>query len=331
MKLKTVVAASMPQAMAQIRELLGEDAIILASETDPEDGRIRVTAALEDDPMDSPVGQSGGDSLRHAERIRAALRFHRVPDGLLERLSAQAGGIAGETATLALAGALDSELRFGEAGLTGGRQVLLLAGPPGAGKTATAAKLCARAKIAGLNPALIAMADDKAGGREQIATFAEALDVPLHEAEDANAMRSAALALGEAELTIVDTPGIDPFDPRAVARIAARAAAAGAGIVLVLPAGQDAAESAETALVFAETGALGLVATKIDVTRRLGGLLSAAQAGGLALLAGGVAPTIADGLTTLNPLALARLLLPPDQAPEQLGQAAPALATGTLP
>ena len=331
MKLKTIIAEDMPRAMAQVRSLLGDEAIILSSETLPDDGMVRVTAALENDPMDSLAGQPGSETLRHAEQVRAALKFHRVPEGLVERLAAQAGGLAGQTATLALAGALDSELRFGEAGLSGGP--VLLAGPPGAGKTATAAKLCARAKFAGLAPAIISMDLEKAGGQNQIATFAEALEAPLHEARDSRALTQAAGEAEAADLTVIDTPGLDPFDPHAVARTAATAAAVGASIVLVLPAGQDAAESAETALVFAEIGAGGLIATRLDVTRRLGGLLGAAQAGSLPLFAAGVAPTIADGLSPLNPIALARMLLPPEpaEAPALAPDLSPALATGTLP
>ena len=330
MKLKTIIAESMPQAMGQVRELLGEDAVILSSEIDPDHGTVRVTAALEDDPMDEGIGGSGGDPLRHAERVRAALQFHRVPEGLVDRLAAQSGSVSGETATLALAGALDAELRFGDAGLSGGRRPLLLAGPPGAGKTATAAKLCARARVSELSSAIISLDGDKAGGRDQIETFAEALETPLHEARDGKSLKEAMLSTPDNDLVVVDTPGIDPFDPQAVAQVAGWAATIGAGIVLVLPVGQDAAESAETGMVFSEIGAIGLIVTKIDVTRRLGGLLSAAQAGGLPLLAAGVAPTIADGLTSLNPIALARMLLPPEQAPSQANEAAPTLATGTL-
>ena len=128
----------------------------------------------------------------------------------------------------------------------------------------------------------------------------------------------------KADLLIIDTPGLDPFDSPAVSLLAESARAAGADCYLTLPAGLDASESAETALVFKEAGAAGMFVTKIDVTRRLGGLLSAAKVGGLPLLGAGVAPTIADGLAPLGPIALARLLLPDSQS-----LASPTLATGT--
>ena len=53
-----------------------------------------------------------------------------------------------------------------------------------------------------------------------------------------------------------------------------------------------------------------MVATRVDLARRLGGLLSAAHAGRLAFAEVSITPQIAEGLTAINPIALARLLLP---------------------
>ena len=80
--------------------------------------------------------------------------------------------------------------------------------------------------------------------------------------------------------------------------------------MLVLAAGGDVLESAECAVAFSEAGAGRLIATKLDISRRLGGVLSAADAGRLALAAAGVSPNIGDGLAPINPVSLARLILP---------------------
>jgi len=63
-------------------------------------------------------------------------------------------------------------------------------------------------------------------------------------------------------------------------------------------------------VAFSEAGASRLIATKLDISRRLGGVLSAADAGRLALAAAGVSPNIGDGLAPINPVSLARLILP---------------------
>jgi flagellar biosynthesis protein FlhF len=78
----------------------------------------------------------------------------------------------------------------------------------------------------------------------------------------------------------------------------------------VLPAGGDPLESAEVAMTYAEAGARQFIATRLDATRRLGGVLSAAHAAELILMGAGVSATIGGGLRALNPLQLARLVLP---------------------
>ena len=58
------------------------------------------------------------------------------------------------------------------------------------------------------------------------------------------------------------------------------------------------------------------MATKIDATRRIGGILGAAYASGLAFLAASASPRIGDGLTPMSAGYLTDLLLPrtPDAA-----------------
>lgn len=57
------------------------------------------------------------------------------------------------------------------------------------------------------------------------------------------------------------------------------ARAAGASILLVLPAGLDPAEAAETARAFLALGARHLLPTRLDAARRLGGVLAGAGGG----------------------------------------------------
>ncbi len=67
-------------------------------------------------------------------------------------------------------------------------------------------------------------------------------------------------------------------------------------------------------------GAGLLVATRLDLARRLGGVLAAADAG-LAIAEAGIGPGAADGLVPLTPELLARRLqsMPTDPRAEMLG------------
>ena len=108
---------------------------------------------------------------------------------------------------------------------------------------------------------------------------------------------------------LIDAPGCDPFDPAQVEELAALAGTASARIVLVLPGGMDPAEAADLAAAYAAAGATQLVATRLDLARRLGGVLAAAAAGRLALTEAGIGPGAADGLVPLTPALLAERLL----------------------
>ena len=333
MRLKTFTANSLPEALHRVRDVLGPDAIILSSQPADSGTGVRVTAALEDSPLeqlslDDPRGgprggPSGGPSggpngaTVSIDEISEALAYHRVPPGLFDRLIGAAAALAAKDDALALGGALDSELTFATLPEAPTPRPLLLAGPPGAGKTATAAKLCARARLAGGRASLIAMDTAKSGGLAQVEAFAKALGAELLQAPDIDALGDAVAACSPEHFVVIDTIGANPFDGGDMDRLALAIGAARAEPVAVLPAGGDAAESAEAAAAFAEVGARRLIATKIDAARRYGGILGAAQAGKLGLMAASASPHISEALLPFDPVSLARLLLPAAAEPHQ--------------
>lgn len=85
---------------------------------------------------------------------------------------------------------------------------LLLTGPPGAGKTASIAKLAARAVLEGRTVDVLTMDVGRAGGIEQL----RALLAPLQlEPKPAPEPRSLERLVGDAgaELVLIDSPGIN--------------------------------------------------------------------------------------------------------------------------
>lgn len=318
MRLRSFTAKSLPEAMRRVRDVLGPEAIILSSQP-AEDGRgVRVTAALEDSPLETLIHDGPGDGPGDTpgggpvslDEISEALTYHRVPPALFDRLIGAAAALVANNDALALGGALDGEFTFTAPPQTPPERPFLLVGPPGAGKTATAARLCARVRLAGGRASLITMDTVKSGGLAQITAFAQALGVDLLQAPDIDALADAVAACPKDHFAIVDTVGANPFDADDMDRLSLAVGAAGADPVAVLPAGGDPAESAETAVAFAEIGVRRLIVTKIDAARRFGGLLSAAQAGRFALMAASASPNISEPLLPFNPVSLARLLLP---------------------
>jgi len=278
MRLKLYRAASVPEAMAKVRTEMGVDALIVGTRR-VSDG-VEVTAALEAD--DKPLPAPG--------RV-AALRFHGVPEPLCSALAT---------------GPLDGPLRFGA--LTFDRP-LLVAGPPGAGKTLAVVRLATRLMLSGIVPMIVAADGNKAGATEQLLAFTRVLGVSLVHATDAVALARALTQRRNGAPVLIDAPGSDPFDPAQADSLRALIGAADARAALVLPSGLDPAEAGELGGAYAALGTDSLIATRLDLSRRLGGVLAAAHAGRLALTEAGIGPGIPDGQVPLTPDFLLNRLL----------------------
>lgn len=309
MLLRTFTARTAAEAMAQVRRALGDEAIILSTQ-DEAGGGVRITAALEPAEASGHARSAAApvEELETADRVAAVLDHHRVPRGLADRILNLAAGHAAEDWTIAFAAALDDTLGFRALADLGPERPVMLIGPSGAGKTVTAAKLCACARLAEARSLLVTLDAGKAGGRAQAETFAKALGARLVCAEGRQEVAAATGARAEDEITIIDTVGCNPFDAGERAELREIAEAAGAELVLVMPAGGDPAEAADAALAFAEAGARLMIPTRLDAARRFGGFISAAHVSGIGLLAAGVSRHIGGGLVGLNPVSLARLL-----------------------
>ncbi len=287
MRLKLYRALGVTEAMAQVRAELGSDALILATRR-VADG-VEITAALDHD--------DGPPPLAPPERERM-LAWHGVPASL-----------AAQLATGLLDQALARRLRFGGLGLE--RQEpspLLFAGPPGAGKTLTVARLATRLVMAGAAPLIITTDGRRAGATEQLAAFTRLLGLTLIVASHPAMLARALTRRQPGAAVLIDAPGTDPFDPSQRDELASLTATAEADVALVLPAGLDPAESADLGAAFAAAGATLLIGTRLDLARRLGGLLAAAEAGQLIVTEAGIGPGAADGLLALTPALLAERL-----------------------
>jgi len=313
MQLKLFRASGMAEAMALVRAELGGDALILGTRRVA--GGIEVTAALEPagavlpEPLEqlmyrTPLPRHGPDTPGHDDKGKgqlagraAMLEFHGVPPTIAASLE---GG--------ALETALARTLAFTQLPLSRGDRPLLLTGPPGAGKTLTAARLATRLVMAGSRPLVITSDGQRAGAAEQLAAFTRLLDLGLVSASNPVTLGRAMARRENAQPVLIDTAGCDPFDPDQNEGLRALAAAADAVVALVLPAGLDPAEAADIALAHQEAGACLLIVTRVDLARRLGGLISAAASAGLPLTEIGIGPGAADGLVPLTPAVLASLL-----------------------
>src|SRR5258705_6236211 len=310
MQLRTFLGKDMKQALSAMRGELGDEAIIVASEK-MKDGSVLLRAGLEEaqtapvasrdeihrsSPDAAPVmGTLGSFDTRYREalvmRLRlpradepgqarpfdrdelvSALLAHRTPEALCESLikEAEASGIP--DLTLALASALDRFMRGGPPPVNNSSGVILV-GPPGAGKTAVAAKLAAQCRLAGTHVVLAATDTQTAGQLARLESFAACLDVPLVIASTPEILSEEAHEAGCAEaFLIADCAGCDPRGPLPpeLVRFLAVGQLQIAGVV---SAACDAEEAAEFAVELARLVPVKLIVTGLNLARRKVALL----------------------------------------------------------
>jgi flagellar biosynthesis protein FlhF len=321
-RLKSFHAASMAEAMRMVRSALGDDAIIVA--TREEEGGVRVTAAIDESEAPSaPPPPAPVEARRPPPRpprpqpeidvgdvIADALRRHGTPHAVADRIVTAAEVFDTDDPLLALGAGLDSIYDFNPLPDRHSEKPIMLVGPPGAGKTLTVAKLAARATLGGRLVGVITTDTVRAGGIDQLQAFTRLLKLRLLAVEDTLALADALLVQQGLDQVLIDSAGRNPFDNGDMADLAELLEAAEVEPVLVLPGGGDPVEAAEIAQSFRELGVTRLLVTRLDMTRRLGGLLSIAHEADMAFSDVSVTPKVAEGLTPLNPISLARLLLP---------------------
>lgn len=255
------------------------------------------------------------------DRLSNALALHSTPQPLTDALIAAARAMDTDDAIQALAGALEVRFGFEPVPLAPPAPIMLV-GMPGAGKTVTMMKLAARAVLDGLPADLWSMDTARTGAAAQSDAYAELLEQEMTHIAGINELsfaidgRTERLKLDPAVKIgpcFIDTTSINPFDGKSLKElrqlIEAARFAGDAEPVLTLSANGDPQTMAEAASMFANLGARRLIITQLDIARRIGGILAAADTSKLALSQVSITPYIVQGLAQLNPVTCARLIL----------------------
>lgn len=334
MRLKTFNGTSMNDIMRQIKKDLGDDAVIISSRSQ-DDGSLRVTAAIEDnavpdeiieihedgiDGIDDDTSLFGGiqdygslpdHSLdEQLDIISKLLTRHNVPGYLHDKIMSQAESNPVGNSAQMLSSAFEQIFDFDTLPEKSYERPMMLVGQPGAGKTTTIAKLAARAVLNKLKPVVITADTTRAGGVEQLAAFMRVLNINLIKVNNPEELKKAILDNANADQILIDCPGLNAFDANAMKELFSYTRVVPMDLVVILPGGMDMEECTEIARAFAVLGAKWLVPTRIDMTRRLGGILAAADSANLAFAGMGHKPDIADGFTSVDATILAKLFLP---------------------
>ena len=275
----------MPTALAQVRETLGADAVIISQEKNAA-GQIELTAAVEDADEIS-FNREEQVEVRPTrwkyddEKLRESLDYHGVLDVVKERVLARCRKISAEENLTdekkLLTRCFDEMFRFQDI-LDCRQPVKMFMGVPGSGKSTAIAKAATQAKLQKLSACIVSTDNVRAGANSHA-------------------------------LVLIDTPGINPFLPEEVEKVSLLAEAVRADMILTMDAGKNTFEAVEIADIFAEIGARFLLPTRLDLTRRIGALLSVAACCEFGFCSASVSSSIAKGLSPVDGEALAKLVL----------------------
>ncbi len=330
MRMKMFAAETYAAAKALIFAEMGEDAIILSEREVP--GGVEVRAATDklgggmvpSEPrfitrLNRPVGGSPRpqeNPLRN--RVRDALIWHGAPQRFAERVADAGAPMCAKSQDPAdiMASGLDALITCDPIPAMPTRDILLV-GPPGHGRTATAAKMTRRAAVANCEILPVAADLDATAGGAQLAAYLELEQRQIRSANTPDALFSLLRnARSNGYRCVIDLPAIVPFDEDDMASLGDLINVIDAEPVLVISAEGHPDDQLEAVRAFAAVGVRRAIVTKLDVTRRRGGIVAALSSAGIAFAHLAVTPFIGGGLVPAAPGRLSKILL--EEAPADI-------------
>ncbi|WP_300380237.1 flagellar biosynthesis protein FlhF-like protein [Henriciella sp.] len=323
MRMKMFAAETFEAAKSMIFAEMGDDAIILSEREVP--GGVEVRAATDklgggmvpseprflsriNNRQPAP-GRPQDNPLRN--RVRDALTWHGAPQRFAERVADAGMPASARTQDPAeiMASGLDALITCDPIAPLPAHDILLV-GPPGHGRTATAAKMTRRAAVAKTQILPVAADLDATAGGAQLAAYLELEQRQVRTARTPddlfNMLRDARRG---GHRCVIDLPAIVPYDEEDMASLGDLINAIDAEPVLIMSAEGHPEDQAEAARAFAEVGVRRAIVTKLDVTRRRGGVVAALSGAGLAFSHLAITPFIGGGLIPAAPGRLSRILL----------------------
>lgn len=193
----------------------------------------------------------------------------------------------------------------------GRRRLVALVGPTGVGKTTTIAKLAANFRLREKKRVgLITVDTYRIAAVEQLRTYADIIDLPMHVVSTPREMRDAVNSLSSMDLVLLDTAGRSPHDDVKIQELKSFLMEAQADEVhLVLSATTSGGALEKTARQFAAAGTTHLILTKLDEAIGLGSLLPLVRSSRLPLSYVTDGQSVPDDIAAAEGSRLARIVL----------------------
>jgi flagellar biosynthesis protein FlhF len=316
----TFRAGRFEEAIAQVRRVLGEDALIVSRrDLLPNELRIGDSRGVEVTAMSGDAPAADGGERPRKNGTLAMLERRLVASGVPERAAAhlmkalekrhRGEVLSSNTVRQLLSKVLQDEIVFG--GGLGAARAVALVGPTGVGKTTTIAKIAAHEQLVkGRNVGLITIDEYRVGGVEQLGRYAELIGCPMQVASDARTLEIGLRRLEDCDLVLIDTAGRSPRDAWALTAMAEclRDAQEPIEVHLCLPV---AMRERELRTAIEHCGVLSpsrLTCTKIDEAICCGAIVAAHVQSGLPLGYFTTGQRVPEDISVASPDSLAGLL-----------------------
>ncbi len=236
MKVQKFRGQTSVEALAKVKEALGEDAVILSTRRVREGGKwlYEMTAAVDFEPPEPETPFHGKEGfslvLREIEGLKGlieGLKCCLKPRSPLGELLLSQGVPAEVLKIFGQNGDLNKEAFLKKLSSSVAKRVetkpfsrvQVFIGQAGVGKTTSLVKLAARFSCNGQRVGLLSLDTVRVGAREQISRYAELLDLPLAFARPEE-FKEALKGLKNWDYVLVDTPAISAsFPEHALARL----------------------------------------------------------------------------------------------------------------
>lgn len=155
--------------------------------------------------------------------------------------------------------------------------IIALVGPTGVGKTTNIAKMAARytLKYGSKNLALVTTDSYRVGAHEQLKTYGRILGVPVYVADNENELKQVLSRLDDKQLILIDTAGMSHRDLRLAQQLSMlRQSHNKMKILAVLSAASQSLAMDEIIKAFNASELDGCIASKVDESTSIGGIIS---------------------------------------------------------
>jgi len=336
MQIKVFSSSKLHDALAMVRQDFGPDAAILDRHKgkDEQGNTVWHVHAARDMSGNASISKTGRISELNEKLEPAVRRLERIVEGLgrqeIKGIRAALSGNHTKRAfdqliRLGVAPCLASDiaedfakqnpvaetlLRWGEPLAPHKKQeIVLLAGPSGAGKTTLAAKIATHFSLKGISVAFMSTATERIGGLTILQTYADLLGAPLIPLRSPSDIPSALVQTKSARLVLVDSDGWingQLADLRRQSDLWRQLPCSRRFVVV--PANMDEVDGSETLSQAHDLGIAELALSKLDETGRPGKLINWA-AKGAAISYCSFGPEVPEQMGWLSPKALTSLLV----------------------